>query len=94
MANNTKIITLTFTQYFESNKDRILNLGEKNYENIVEALTANVIDIAAYASSSSPNPTSSLPQSSSTFPVPSNKIATYRIKGPESYNNSKGDIDN
>ncbi len=50
-------------KYLESNKDRILNLGEKNYENLVEALTNNAIDIA------SSNPTLSLPQSSSpTFP--------------------------
>jgi Peptidase M1 N-terminal domain len=58
MATNTKIIT----QYFESNKNRILNLCEKNYEHLVEALTNNAIDSAAASSS---NPTSSLPQSSS-----------------------------
>ncbi len=34
------------TQYVEFNKDRILNLAEKNYENIVEALTNNAIDTA------------------------------------------------
>jgi F0F1-type ATP synthase gamma subunit len=49
------------TQYFESNKDRILNLAEKNYENLVEALTNNAIDNATAAASSSPNPTLSLP---------------------------------
>ena len=40
------------TKYLELNKDRILNLGEKNYENLVEALTKNAIDNAANASSS------------------------------------------
>jgi hypothetical protein len=38
-------------QYIESNKDRILNLGEKNYENLVEALTNNAV------ANTSPNPT-------------------------------------
>jgi hypothetical protein len=45
---------INITQYFESNKDRILNLGEKNYENLVEALTNNAISSAA---SSFSNPT-------------------------------------
>jgi chromosome segregation ATPase len=34
---------INITQYFESNKDRILNLGERNYENLVEGLTNNAI---------------------------------------------------
>ncbi len=38
------------TKYLELNKDRILNLGEKNYENLVEAFTNNAIDTAADAS--------------------------------------------
>jgi metal-dependent hydrolase (beta-lactamase superfamily II) len=55
--------TNNIIKYLELNKDRILNLGEKNYENLVEAFTKNAIDIA------SSNPTLSLPQSSSpTFP--------------------------
>ena len=54
---------INITQYFESNKDRILNLAEKNYENLVEALTKDSIDIAAASSYSSSNSTSSLPQS-------------------------------
>jgi hypothetical protein len=36
--------------YFKANKDRILNLAEKNYENLVEAFTNNAIDTAADAS--------------------------------------------
>ena len=56
------------TKYFESNKDRILNLGEKNYENLLEALTKNAIDTA------SSNPTLSSPQSSSMFPGYRNKV--------------------
>ena len=75
--------------YLELNKDRILNFGEKNYQNLVEAFTKNAIDTA----SSSPNYALSLPQSSSyTFPCPSNKIATYRIEKSENYHNSRGDI--
>ena len=74
------------TKYLELNKDRIVNLGEKNYENLVEALANNVVNNA------SSNTTLSLAQSSSTFPGPSNKIATYRIEEPETCHNSKGDI--
>jgi hypothetical protein len=82
---------INITQYFESNKDRILNIGEKHYENLVEALTNNAIDNAGAFSSS--NPILSLPQSSlSTFPCPLNKMAIYRIEEPENYHNSKYDI--
>jgi hypothetical protein len=82
---------INITQYFESNKDHILNLGEKNYENLVEAFTKNAIDIAASASSSI-NPTLSLPQSSSSaFPSLSNQSDTHRIEDPNVYNN-KDDI--
>ena len=35
---------INITQYFESNKDNLLDLAEKNYENIVEGLTNNVIN--------------------------------------------------
>ena len=45
----------------ESNKDNILDLAEKHYENLVEALTNNAITIA------SSNPKPALPPSSSTF---------------------------
>jgi hypothetical protein len=82
---------ININQYFESNKDRILNLGEKNYENLVKAFTKNAIDIAASASSSL-NHTSSLLQSSPTSPNPLNQSYTYRIEESEIYDNSKGDI--
>jgi predicted HTH domain antitoxin len=79
------------TKYLELYKDRILNLGEKNYENLVEAFTKNAIHIATSASSST-NPTLSLPQSSSTFPNSVDQIDIYGIEESENYHNSKGDI--
>jgi hypothetical protein len=60
------------TKYLKLNKDRILNVGEKNYENLVEALTKNAISSIAASSSSSPR--LSLPQSSSMFPGYRNKV--------------------
>ena len=66
-----------------------MNLGEKNYQNVVEALTNNAMEATTYAS---PNPTLSLPQSSSTFPNLSNENDIYRIEESEIYDNSKGDI--
>jgi hypothetical protein len=83
----------SITQYIESNKDVLLDLAEKNYENLVEVLANNAIDIAAFASSSSLNPTLSLPQSSSTLPSPLNQSDIYRIVESESFDNSKGDSD-
>ena len=80
---------INITQYFESNKVSLLDLAEKNFENLVEVLTNNAIDTAADASS---NPGSSLPQSSSTLPNLSNQSDTYRIEKSENYHNSKGDI--
>ena len=76
-------------KYLESNKVRLSDLAKKNYENLVEALTNNAIDTA----SSSYNPASSLPQSSSTFPKLSNQTNTWRIEDSEIYPNNKGDID-
>ena len=76
------------TKYLKLNKDHILNLGQKNYENLVEAFTNHAIDTAADSSS---NPTSSLPQSSSTFPNLSHND-TYRIEESEIYPNNKDDI--
>jgi hypothetical protein len=52
-------------------------------------LTDSVIDNAMHASS---NLTSSLPQSSSTFPNLSNQSDTYRIEEPETFRYNKGDI--
>jgi hypothetical protein len=79
------------TKYLESNKDKILNLVEKNYQNLVEALTNKFIGTTITASPSS-SPTLSLPQSSSTFPNLSDQSNTYRIEEPEIYDDSKGDI--
>ena len=76
---------INITEYFESIKDRILNLGEKNYENLVEALTNGSISNAASSSSNSPF---LLPQSSSTFLNLSNQSD----KESESFRNSKGDV--
>jgi hypothetical protein len=79
------------TKYLEFNKDKILDLAKKNYENLVEALTNNVIDNAA---NSSLNLTLSLPQSSSTFTNLFNENIIYRIEESESFHNNKGDIAN
>jgi hypothetical protein len=79
-------------QYIESNKDRILDLAENNYKNLVEVLTKHAIDIAASASSSSLNPTLSLLHSLSTFSNSLDQNDTYRIEEPESFHHSKGDI--
>jgi hypothetical protein len=59
---------INITNYLESNKDMILALTEKNYENLIEALTNDSISSAAVYSS---NSMLSLPQSSSssTFPM-------------------------
>jgi hypothetical protein len=84
--NNINII-----KYLEFNKNSLLGLAEKHYENLVEAFTKNAIDIAASASSSI-NSTLSLPQSSSSaFPSLSNQSDTHRIEDPNVYNN-KDDI--
>jgi hypothetical protein len=79
----------SITKYLESNKDSILYLTEKNYENLVEVLTNNAINNATHASS---NPPFFLLQSSSTFPKISNQSDKYRIEQSESFRNSKGDI--
>ena len=80
---------ININKYLELNKDLILNLGQKNYENLVEKLTINAINTVADSSS---NFISSSSQSSSTFPNLSNQSDKYRIEEPESYHNSKGDI--
>jgi hypothetical protein len=78
------------TKYLESNKSNILGIAEKNYENLVEALTNDSISSAATSSS---DPTLSLrSSSSSTFLSPSNQSDIYRIEEAESFRNSKGDI--
>jgi hypothetical protein len=78
----------SIANYLESNKDRLLDLAKKHYENLVEALTNIAIDTA-----SSFNPTPSSQQSSSpTFPNPSNQHDTSKIDESEIYHNFKGDI--
>jgi hypothetical protein len=75
--NNNNIV-----KYLELNKDRILNLGEKNYENLVKVLTNNAIYSAFTASS---NSTLSLPHSSSsTISAPSDQSDIYGIEEPDS----------
>jgi hypothetical protein len=76
------------TKYIESNKDSLLYLTEKNYQNLVEALTNNAIDTAAGTS----NPTLLLPSSSSsTVSSPLNQIDIYRIEESEIHHNSQSD---
>jgi hypothetical protein len=76
-------------KYLELNKTKILDLSEKNYENIVEALTNNAISSAATSCS---DPTSSLTSSSSTFSNPFNQSDNHRIEESDTHYNSKGDI--
>jgi hypothetical protein len=75
-------------KYLESNKDRIIDLSKKNYENLVEVFTNNSLDTAA----SSSNPPFFLPLSSATLPKISNQSDKYRIEQSESFRNNKGDI--
>jgi hypothetical protein len=64
-SEQRKYNDINITKYLECNKDNLLDLAEKHYENLVEAMTNNVIDSAAASCSS--NPTLSLPQSSSSL---------------------------
>ena len=73
------------TKYLESYKDSILDLAEKNYENLVEELTNNTINSAVASSS---NTTLSLPQPSSTFPNPFNQSDSHRIEESDTHHNS------
>jgi hypothetical protein len=47
------------TKYHEFNKVIALDLAEKHYENLVEVLTNNAIDSAAYSNFTLPSPSSS-----------------------------------
>jgi hypothetical protein len=78
---------INIIQYFESKKDKILNLTEKHFENLVEALTNNIVNTA-----SSSNTMLSLPQTSFTFQGPLSQSDGYRIEDQESFHNSKDDI--
>ena len=42
---------INITKYLEFNKDTVLNLAEKNYKNLLEALTNNSISSAVVSSS-------------------------------------------
>jgi hypothetical protein len=72
-------------KYLELNKTGILDLSEKNYENVVEALTNDSI-ANAYS-----NPTLSLPSTSSTFSDPFDQNGIYRKEEPEGFHNNKGE---
>ncbi len=77
------------TKYLEANKDALLDLIEKQYEKLAEALTKNVMNTNT---NSSYNPALSLPQSPSRFLNLSNENNIYRTEESEIYDNSKGDI--
>jgi DNA repair exonuclease SbcCD ATPase subunit len=77
------------TKYFEINRHSLLNLGEKNYKNLAEALTNNVMNTAT---NTSYNPTLLLPQSSTFTSSFDQSDNTYTIEDPESFHNRKGDI--
>jgi predicted transcriptional regulator len=83
---------INIAKYLEINRDSILDLAEKHYENLVEALTNDTINNAVASSSS--NLTLSLPSSSSSsiFLTPYNQSDNDRIEEPEGFHNSKGDI--
>jgi hypothetical protein len=66
------------------NKDILLDLSEKHYENLVEALTNNAIGVASSSNSTLPLP------SSSTFSGVY-KSDPYRIEESEDFHNCKGD---
>ena len=74
------------TKYMESNKDSLLDLTDNYYENIVEVLTNNSIDIA------SSNPKPALLPSSSIFQSLPNQSDIYGIEEAESFHYNKSDI--
>jgi len=65
-------------------------LAEKNYENLVEALTNDSIDTVVASSS---NPILPFPPSSSKFSSSLNQSDIDKIGESEIYHDSKGDID-
>lgn len=77
----------SITKYLESNKHNILDLAEKHYENIVEAMTNNAVNSAVASSS----PTLTLQQSSSIFLGALNQSDPYNEE-PQIYRNSEVDI--
>jgi hypothetical protein len=87
MVDNTEDNDNNITKYLESNKDKILNLTEKHYESLMEALINNAINTTAASST----PTLSSPQSSCTFPNLANQNDTRRKEESEIYDNCKAD---
>jgi hypothetical protein len=83
---------INIAKYLEINRDSTLDLAEKHYENLVEALTNDTINNAVASSSS--NLTLSLPSSSSSsiFSSPYNQSDNDRIEEPEGFHNSNGHI--
>jgi len=80
----------SITKYLELKKDKILDLAEKNYENLLEALTDNTLGTAAPSSSTS---TLQLPSHSSLiFLSHFDQSDKYRIEEPEMCHNSIGNI--
>ena len=69
-------------QYFECNKDSILCLTEKHYQNLVEAFTKNVMNNAAASPSSL----------SSAFSSSFTQSDTNRIEEQEGFHFTKGDM--
>jgi hypothetical protein len=61
------------SRHLEFNKNSLLYLAEKNYEDLVEVLTNNDRDTVITESSSNPT-LALLPQSLLTYPDPSNQI--------------------
>jgi hypothetical protein len=74
------------TKYLEANKHNLLDLAEKHYKNLVEALRNNAI-VNVFS-----NPILSLPKSSSTFLNPSTQTDNFRIEESEGFHNNKDDI--
>jgi metal-dependent amidase/aminoacylase/carboxypeptidase family protein len=74
-------------KYLESYKNNILDLAEKHYENLIEALTNNTLSKAGASSS---NPTLLL--HSSSFSLLSDQSDTYKTEKEEMFHHSKGDI--
>jgi hypothetical protein len=72
------------TNYLEPNKHNLLDLAEKNYGNLVEALATNAINAVGASSSD--------PKLSSMFASASNRDNVYRIEEQGSFHNSKGNI--
>jgi hypothetical protein len=78
------ILTANNGEQHKDDNNSLLDLAEKIYDNLVEALINNAVD------NTSPNPT--LSSSSSTFPSSFDQSDIYRREQSEIYPNSKGNI--